>query len=220
MAYRFNCFCACVCSERDSHFDVPLYTESLSIALHGTVASLGLVSPGTVIAVPPPHFFDLLELKNLAIFSLLTQKISFIPKRFHDLFQPFAHRTCNLSLIFLNHFTHKTQLFVPFNPRNLLFFSFWCHPLRWCHQGLPAPSAPASLATGLGDSHAWPTHAYDIHACNNIYVRAVCQISTVRFNNLKPQSSYTCARFNLLRLQQPIGPICPIYVCTLYTHAL
>ena len=55
-------------------------------------------------------------------------------------------KTCNLSQK-ISHLPFLTILptkfiVLPFYPQNLLIFSSWCHPLRWCHLGKPAPSAP------------------------------------------------------------------------------
>src|SRR6218665_387035 len=49
------------------------------------VASLGLVSPGAVIALQPT-FFDLFQLRNFAIFSLLHKKFNSSQIEFHDFF--------------------------------------------------------------------------------------------------------------------------------------
>jgi len=35
-------------------------------------------------------------------------------------------------------------IFLPIYPQNVLIYSSWCHPLRWCHLGRSALSAPAS----------------------------------------------------------------------------
>jgi len=112
------------------------------------VASLGLVSPGAVIAASR-KLVDLFKMKKFAIFSLLHTKIEFISKIFRWLFIAFYKKTCHLShkishLAFFNHFYPQNLYFYYFTKKNLFIFSSWCHPLRWCHPGRPAPSAPAS----------------------------------------------------------------------------
>ena len=68
------------------------------------------------------------------------------------LFFAFYRKACNLlhtisHLPFINHFTSKIY-FLMFYPQNVSIFSSWCHPLRCCHKGRTAASAPPLDATG------------------------------------------------------------------------
>src|SRR6218665_3404946 len=84
---------------------------------HHPVASLGLVSPGVVIAAPK-KIWDLFKMKNVAIFSLLHKKLNS------------SHKTSAASFFFSllhkKYVIYNTKfpnyLFKPFYPQKLIFF--------------------------------------------------------------------------------------------------
>ena len=93
---------------------------------------------------------DLVKVKNFAMFSLLHSKIEFIPNISDD-FLAFCTKTYftqNFPLTFfpLTFFNHlPPNIFFTILPTRFIIFSSSCDPLRWCHPGRPAPTAPASL---------------------------------------------------------------------------
>src|SRR6218665_1181196 len=94
-----------------------------------TVASLGLVSPSSVIAAPP---------KNVV----------YSGKIFNDLLAYLSHKKLSSKLV--RSYPYPTKLM-------LMVFSFLCHPFSWRHRGsppTPRPSLDASV-TYYSDSESY-----------------------------------------------------------------
>src|SRR6218665_2236206 len=109
------------------------------------VASLGLMTPGVVIAAAKIFIFNLFKMKNIAIFNLLLKKLNTSPKVSDDLFSFFAQKHVvyhtKFPIYLFLAILPKQFIFLPFYPQNLLIFSSWCHALRWCHPRRPVPTS-------------------------------------------------------------------------------